>query len=270
MTMKMLVTVVMMTLVAAVGTGAIAQEIAIPPSMDTATEALANSPRHQEYVQIPAPGSATPLNTFVVFPERAEKAPVILVIHEIFGETDWVKSVADHLASQGFIALAPNLITGMEGNPMSVIRSLTKEQIVERLNAVRDYGLTIPAGNGKTASIGFCWGGSASYMYATAQPELDAAIVFYGSSPSKEELAQVKAPVLGHYGQMDARVNVTIDSAKAEMDRLEKVYEYGIYDNAGHGFLRAQDGREGSNLAASRQAWPRTIEFLRKYTEVSR
>ena len=79
----------------------------------------------------------------------------------------------------------------------------------------------------------------------------------------------MNAPVLGHYGQMDARVNVTIDPAKEEMDRLGKVYEYGIYDNAGHGFLRAQGGRDNANFAASRRAWPRTIEFLRKYTEIS-
>ena len=247
---------------------AVAQEMAIPPSQDTAEKALADSPRHQEYVKIVAPGMDVPLNVFAVYPEREDKAPVILVIHEIFGMTDWVNSVADHLASQGFIALAPDLITGMEGNPMGLIRGLSKEQIVERLDAVRDYALTIPAANGKVASIGFCWGGSSSFLYATAQEHLDAAIVCYGSAPSKEELAKIEAPVLGNYGEMDARVNVTIDPAKEEMDRLGKVFEYGIFDNAGHGFLRAQEGREGSNLAATQQAWPRIIEFLRKYTEV--
>ena len=75
--------------------------------------------------------------------------------------------------------------------------------------------------------------------------------------------------MLGNYGEMDARVNVTIEAAKEEMDRLGKVFEYGIFDDAGHGFLRAQDGREGSNLAATQQAWPKIIEFLRKYTEVA-
>ena len=160
-------------------------------------------------------------------------------------------------------------MTGMEGNPMGLVRGLSKEQIVERLDAVRDYALTIPAANGKVASIGFCWGGSSSFLYATAQEHLDAAIVCYGSAPSKEELATIEAPVLGNYGEMDARVNVTIDPAKEEMDRLGKVFEYGIFDDAGHGFLRAQDGREGSNLAATQQAWPKIIAFLRKYTEVA-
>ena len=249
--------------------GVWAEDLAIPPSQDTAEQALENSPRHQEYLKIPAPGSESPLNTFVVFPERAEKAPVILVIHEIFGMTDWVNSVADHLASQGFIALAPDLISGMEGNPMGLVRSLSKEQIVERLNAVREYALKIPAANGKVGCIGFCWGGSTSFLYATAQPGLDAAVVYYGSAPSNEELAQVRAPVLAHYGEMDARVNVTIDPAKQEMDRLGKIYDYDIYTNAGHGFLRAQSGRDSSNLAATEKAWPRTIEFLRKYTENS-
>lgn len=258
-----------MTLAIFLAATAQAQDLAIPPSQDNAEQALADSPRHQEYVEIPAPGSDVPLKTFVVYPERAEKAPIVLVIHEIFGATPWVNSVADHLASQGFIALAPDLISGMEGNPLSLVRGLTSEQIVTRLNAVRDYALTLPAANGKVSSIGFCWGGSSSFLYATAQPKLDAAIVYYGSSPSNEALANINAPVLGHYGEMDARVNVTIDPAKTEMDRLGKVYDHGIYDNAGHGFLRAQEGRDASNRDAAEKAWPRTIEFLRKYTETT-
>lgn len=244
---------------------AFAQDIAIPPDADAAEAALKNSTRHQEYVKIPLPNGGE-VNTFVVYPERPDKAPTILVIHEIFGMTDWTNSVADHLAKQGFIALAPDMITGMEGNPMGVVRSLTKEQIAERLNAVRDYALKIPAANGKVASIGFCWGGGASWIYATAQPELDAAVAFYGTAPDPSELSNVGAPVLGLHGGDDARVNVTIDPAKAKMDELGKTFEYEIYPGAGHGFLRAQTARE-ANLEAAKKAWPRAVEFLRKYTE---
>lgn len=257
-----------MTLIAfALALPAVSQDIAIPPSDKTAEKALADSPRHQEIVKIPAPGMDVPLDVFVVYPERADKAPVILVIHEIFGASDWVHSVADHLAGQGFIALAPDFITGQDGNAIGLVRALTKQQIVERLDAVRDYALKLPAANGKVATIGFCWGGTSSFLYATAQENLDAAVVCYGSAPSKEELAKIQAPLFGNYGEMDARVNVTIEPAKKELDRLGKIFEYGIYDNAGHGFLRAQEGRDGSNLAATQKAWPATIAFLRKYTE---
>ena len=243
-------------------------EITLPPSMDTAEEALKNSPRHGEFVNIELRGE-TPIKTWIVFPERAERAPVILVIHEIFGMTDWVNSVADNFAAHGFIAVAPDMISGMEGNPLSVVRGLTREQIVERLDVVREYALALPAANGKCGSIGFCWGGSASFTYATAQPKLDAAVVCYGTAPSNEELSKIEAPVLGLFGEMDARVNATIGPAKEYMDTLGKPFDYEFYKNAGHGFLRAQSGRSGDNGRATAKAWPTAIEFFRKHLETS-
>ena len=267
--MKKIVVCIVALFALGISLSGLAQDIAIPPSDKTAEKALADSPRHQEIVKIPAPGMEVPLDVFVVYPERADKAPVILVIHEIFGASDWVHSVADHLASQGFIALAPNFITGQEGNAIGLVRALTNQQIVERLDAVRDYALKIPAANGKLATIGFCWGGSSSFIYATAQKDLDAAVVCYGSAPPNEELAKIQAPILGNYGEMDARVNVTIDPAKKELDRLGKTFEYGIYDGAGHGFFRAQTTRDNANLHATQKAWSATIEFLRKYTEIN-
>lgn len=244
------------------------QEITLPPSMDAAEDALKNSPRHGEFVNIEFPGE-TPIKTWVVYPERADRAPVILVIHEIFGMTDWVNAVADNLAEQGFIALAPDMISGMEGNPLSVVRALTREQIVERLNVVRDYALALPAANGKCGSIGFCWGGSASFIYATAQPKLDAAVVCYGTAPPNEELSKIEAPLLGLFGEMDARVNTTIGPAKELLDSLGKTFDYKFYDNAGHGFLRAQSGRGGDNGKATAEAWPTAITFFRKHLETS-
>lgn len=257
--------VVLTGLTIALATGlTAAQDTALPPGEAGAPDALKASTRHQEFVTLKLP-SGGEVNTFVVFPERPDKAPVIIVIHEIFGATPWVQSVADQFAKDGFIALAPDMITGMEGNAMSTVRALTKEQIVERLNVVRDYALTIPAATGKVGSVGFCWGGSASWIYATAQPELNAAVVYYGSAPDKEELAKIKAPVLGLFAENDARVNVTVDPAKQEMDRLGLSFEPNFFSGAGHGFLRAQ--ANPANLEATQKAWPMTLEFFREHLE---
>ena len=252
---------------------------AIPPGNAAQAErALKESPRHGEWVDIALPGGGK-LNTWVVYPERKDKAPVVIVIHEIFGLSDWIRGVADQLAEDGFIAVAPDLICGKGPNGgctdsissrddvVKAVRGLTPEEVLTGLNAVRDYAVKIPAGNKKTATIGYCWGGARSYEYATKQPGLNAAVVYYGTSPETPTLAAIKAPVLGLYGEDDARVNATIEPATAEMKKLGKTYEVEIYKGAGHGFLRAQSGREGANLKATQAAWPRTIAFLKKHTK---
>jgi carboxymethylenebutenolidase len=238
------------------------------------------SPRHGEWADIAIPGTNEKLRTWVVYPERKDKAPVVVVICEIYGLSDWIRSVADRLAADGFIAVAPDMVWGKGpggGGTASAtsrdqvvgwIRSLTDDEILTRLNAARSYGIGLPASNGKSATIGFCWGGSQSFMYACQQQGLNAAAVYYGSSPDSSRLAQIKAtPVLGLYGGDDARVNATIEPAQGVMKPGGKTYEVEIYEGAGHGFLRAQSGREGANLKATQQAWPRTIEFLRKHTK---
>jgi len=241
-----------------------------PPSADTAEASLKESPRHGEYVEISLPGSDTTLYTWVVYPERPDKAPIILVIHEIFGMTDWANSVADAFAKEGFIAIAPDMISGKDKTKpaTATVRALTDTEIVERLNAARDYGLSLPAANGKSASIGFCWGGSSSFKYAVGQPALDAAVVCYGSSPSKEDVAKIKAPVLGLYGENDARVNTTIPNATEGMTGDGQSFEHEIYEGAGHGFFRAQGGQDGANGVAAKKGWDRALEFLRAHTEL--
>ena len=248
----------------------------LPPSEQQAKAALEKSPRHGEYVDIKLPSGGTPIRSYVVYPERKDKAGVVILIHEIYGLSDWMRGVADQLARDGFIAIAPDLISGLGPNGggtdsvasrddvVKLVRGLTPDDATARLNAVREYALKIPAANGKTATLCFCWGGGQSFAFAAAQPALNAAVVFYGVSPDAATLAKVKAPVLGHYGGDDARVNATIPPAEAEMKKLGKAYEPHIYDGAGHGFLRAQEDREGANLKATQQAWPRSIEFLRK------
>jgi carboxymethylenebutenolidase len=250
-----------------------------PPAGEPGALAQLNaSPRHGEWVDVPLPGSSVPLRTWVVHPERPDDAPVVIVIMEIFGLTDWIRAVADQLAAEGYIALAPDLLSGMgpgaggteafasRDDVVAGVRELSTEETVRRLDAVRAYALTIPSSNGEVGVMGFCWGGSASFNYAIHQPGLGAAIVYYGSSPAEgSAYADVAAPVLGLYGGDDQRVNATIPTAQEALAELGKTYEVEIYDGAGHGFLRAQDDREGANMRASEQAWDRTIGFFREH-----
>ena len=247
----------------------------IPPAEEQAKAALEKSRRHGEWMDVKLPSGGVPIKTWVVYPERKEKAGIVLVIHEIFGLSDWIRAVADQLAKEGFIAVAPDLISGKgpggggtesaasRDDVVKLIRALTPEETNARLNAVREAAVRFPSVNGKSATIGFCWGGSASFAYAAAQPLLNGAVVYYGTAPSDDALAAIKAPVLGNYGGDDARVTATVATTEAAMKKVAKAYEPHVYDGAGHGFLRQQTGKEGANLKAARAAWPRTVAFLK-------
>ena len=250
----------------------------IPPGESGAKAALEKSPRHHEWVKIAFPGTDTKLDAFVAYPERKDKGPVVIVIHEVFGLTDWIRSVADSLAAEGFIAIAPDLLTGRGPGGGGTehcrprrrgegLRDLFPDYVTASLNAVKDYGASLPSATGKFATIGFCWGGGESFSYATVQPKLSAAVVYYGVSPPLDALGAIHAPVLGLYGEDDSRVTTTVGPAEEKMKELGKVYVTHIYPGAGHGFIRAQEERNGANLEASRQAWPATIDLLKKNLE---
>jgi len=254
-----------------------ARDESLPPSEAQAKAGLEKSPRHGEYVDVKMPAGGAAIRTWIVYPERKDKAGVVIIIHEIFGLSDWIRGVADQLAREGFIAVAPDLVSGLGPNGggsdsaasrddvVKLIRGVTPEMATARLDAVRDWAVHLPAANGKSATLGFCWGGGRSFAYAVSQPALNAAVVYYGTSPEAADLARIKAPVLGLYGGDDARVVATIGPAEAEMKKLGKTYETHVYDGAGHGFLRAQDDRAGANLKATQNAWPRTVAFLREH-----
>lgn len=249
--------------------------LALPPNEAGAAAALADSPRHGEWVDIEVADGST-VKTWVVYPERADHAGVVIVIHEIFGLTDWARAVTDQLAAEGFIALAPDLVSGkgpdgggtesLGDSIRQAVSELEPAEVNARLDAVRAYALELPAANGKVGTVGFCWGGTTSFAYAAAQPELDAAVVYYGTSPEEPgDYDDIGAPVLGLYGGDDARVNATIPTAEAAMERLGKSYTTHVYEDAGHGFLRQQDERDGANRRASEQAWPATVAFFRQH-----
>lgn len=255
----------------------------LPPGTEAHVEkALADSSRHGEWVDIELPGGAGKLNTWVVYPERSDKAGVVLVIHDIGGMSDWIRAVGDQLAQDGFIAVVPDFLSGKGpdgGGTTSLgkevgqsIRKLSSEEMQVRLDAAMRYGQKLPASNGKTAVCGFCWGGTQSFGYALLQPKLDAAVVFYGNVPGstdkqapEAEIAKIGAPVLGLYAGNDARINATLPPTIAAMMQHARPYEFHSFEGAGHGFVRRQDGADGANLEATRSAWALTLAFLRRH-----
>ncbi len=247
----------------------------IPAGAADAAARLAASPRHGEWVKVAwEPGSADSLMAWVVYPEVKKKAPVVVVIHEIFGLSTWVRGVTDQLAADGYIAIAPDLLSRVRGGPSSdelrsdsatkLIRGVTVAEMNKGVAAVANYAMSLPAAERKYGVVGYCWGGSASFNHAVFNNKgLAAAVVYYGTSAARDSMPRIQAPVLGLYGGNDARVNATIGWADTTMKALNKRYAYSIFDGAGHGFLRAQD--QPANLEAAKKAWPQTIAFFRQY-----
>ena len=253
---------------------------AIPPgTADHAMRALKESSRHGEWADIKMADGGV-LKSWVVYPERAQKAGVVLVIHDIRGMSDMARALGDQLAQDGFIAIVPDFLSGkgpngggtesLGGDVGKTIQSLTPADVVARLNAAMEYGKKLPASNGKTGVVGFCWGGARSFGFAAAQPALNAAVVFYGDAPGSADstqettLANVKAPVLGLYAGNDARINATLPATEAAMKKLGKSYELHTYEGAGHGFMFSQGGAGGANLKAAQESWPVVLGFFKK------
>jgi carboxymethylenebutenolidase len=248
----------------------------IPAGSSDVAARLARSPRHGEYVMVRT-GPSDSVRAWVVYPERSTKAPIVVVVHEIFGLSTWVRGVADQLAADGFIAIAPDLLTGKaspapgtdtltQAVATSTIRILQSADVQRQLAAVGQYGMSLPSAQKTYGIIGFCWGGGMSFAHAVASPPgLGASVVYYGTSPATPSLGSVQVPVLGLYGGNDARVGATVPPADSAMRALGKSFEPHSFPGAGHGFLRQQTDSTGMNLAASRQAWPLTVAFFRTH-----
>ena len=246
-------------------------------AQDWAKARLEKSPRHLEWVKIKQ--GDREVNTFIAFPEVKEKAPAVVLIHEIFGLTDWVRGVADQLAEQGYIAIAPDLLSGAApggggtaelGGADAVrkaISSLQPNQITADLDAVAAYATKLPACDGKLAVAGFCWGGAQSFRFATHAPQIKAAFVFYGTAPNDTgSLSAIRCPVYGFYGGNDARVSATIPNTEESMKKEGKQYQPVTYEGAGHGFMRAGEAPDAkpSDKQARDAAWKRWLEVLKK------
>lgn len=254
-----------------------ATAITLPPSDSTALARLEASPRHGEFVDVPYGTAGAKIRTWVVYPERKTRAGVVLVIHEVYGLSNWIRGLTDQLAAEGFIAVTPDLLSGLgpggggtdsvatRDEVVKLIRGISPDEARARLDAVRSWATALPASNGKVATMGFCWGGSRSFEYAATDPPPQAAVVFYGAAPDSAVLMRVRAPVLALYGGDDARVNATIEPARAVLKAARASYEPLTFAGAGHGFMRQQEGRDGANLAASKRAWPRAVAFLKTH-----
>lgn len=246
-------------------------------AQDYVKQRLETSLRHQEWVAVK--NGERSVHCFLVYPEVKDKAPAVLVIHENKGLTDWVRGVADQLAEAGYIAIAPDLLSGAgpKGGKTSdfasadsatqALYALKPEQVTADLNAVADYVIKLPACNGKLAVAGFCWGGSQSFNFAAQRADLKAAFVFYGRGPeAKEKVAGMACPVYGFYGGNDARVNATISNSAAAMTEAGKKFEPVTYEGAGHGFMRSGEDPQGTeaNRKARTEAWERWKSLLKK------
>ena len=245
-------------------------------AQDWAKARLEKSPRHHEWVKVK--NGSREVNCYITYPEVKDKAPVVIVIHEIFGLTDWARSVTDELAEAGYIAIAPDLLSGTAPGGggtaelggmdavTKMIGTLPPDQITGDLNAVAEYVSTLPSSNGKIAVAGFCWGGGQSFRYASNNKDVKAAFVFYGTPPSADAMAKINCPVYGFYGGNDARVTATVPKATDSMKQAKKTYEPVTYDGAGHGFMRAGEAPDANagNKKARDDAWVRWKELLKK------
>src|ERR1700674_4451386 len=244
-------------------------------AQDWAKAALEKSSRHREWVTVKHGGRS--VETFVVYPESESRTPVVLIIHEIFGMTDWVQDLADQVAAAGYIAVAPDLLSGMgpnggrsssfaEGKANEAVRRLHPDQVTADLNAAADYGLKLPASNGKLFVGGFCWGGGQTFRFATNRGDLSAAFVFYGPPPDKDAMARIKAPVYGFYAGNDQRIGATLPEAIANMKAAGKTFEPVTYDGAGHGFMRAGEAPDAKDAdrKARADAWKRWKSLMER------
>jgi carboxymethylenebutenolidase len=244
-------------------------------AQDWAKARLEKSPRHREWVTVKHDGRS--VESFVVYPESKDKRPVIVLIHEIFGMTDWVQDQADQMAEAGYIVIAPDLLSGMgpnggrttdfaQGKANEAIGKLPPDQITADLNAVANYALKLPASNGKLFVAGFCWGGGQTFRFATNRPELNAAFVFYGPPPDKDAMAKIKAPVYGFYAGNDARIGATLPDTIANMKAAGKTFDPVTYEGAGHGFMRAGEAPDASeaNVKARNESLVRWKSLMAK------
>lgn len=255
--------------------GDLAAQPSLPPSGATANDRLAASPREAEWVVIPAGEDS--VRAWVVYPERRENARVVVAVHDNRGMSNWIRAVADQLAADGFIAIAPDMLTMLdvprrpdgESDPDAVraqigqVDQATRDRFIQ---AAGEWGTRLPGASSRYGIVGFCWGGSTVFAHAVAAPEaLGAVVVYYGGSPDPERLGPVRAPILGLYGEDDARVNSTVPPAEQALHGAGRIFEAHYFPGAGHGFTRSQEERDGANRRAVEEAWPLTIQWFRTH-----
>ncbi len=245
-------------------------------AQDWAKARLEKSPRHLEWVTIKH--GNRDVRCFVGYPEVKTKATAVILIHEIFGLSDWMRGMVDQFAEAGYIVIAPDFLSGAGPNGggteslgsgdavRSKIQGLAQTQVDADLDAAVAYAKKLPACNGKVVVGGFCWGGGKTFLYAAHNPDIAAGLVFYGSAAGAELIPKIKAPIHGFYAQNDARINAGLPAATEAMKANGKKFDPVTYDGAGHGFMRAGEDPAGSaeNKKAREDAWKRIKDLLAK------
>ena len=247
----------------------------LPASGAEANARLAASSRKGEWVVVRSGQDS--VRAWVVYPARQQNAPVVVAVHDNQGMSNWIRAVADQLAADGFIAIAPDLLSMqdvprkedgesvLEGVRAAIGRvdQATRDRFIQ---AFGEWGTRLPGASSKYGVVGFCWGGGTVFNHAVAAPaSLGAVVVFYGPSPAPERLGSVRAPILGMYGEDDARVNNTVGPAQEALKAAGKTFETHTFTGAGHGFTRSQEAREGANKRAIQEAWPLTLRWFRTH-----
>jgi carboxymethylenebutenolidase len=267
----------------ATGVAALGMGVSSLNAQDWARAMVDKSPRKREWVSVKHDGRS--VESMVAYPQSKEKAPAMIVIHEIFGLTDWVENVTDEFAAAGFIAIAPDFLSGMAPNggrtkdfppaaggggfgPVGgAIQKLPPEQITADLNAVMDYCRSLKSCNGKVCVVGFSWGGSQAFRFATNRKDLSGSFVFYGSGPGPETLSSIQAPVYGFYAGTDTRINSSLPQTQEQMKAAGKFYEPVTYEGAAHGFMRSgeQPDATDADKKAREASWTRLKSLAPKF-----
>jgi carboxymethylenebutenolidase len=274
------------------GTAAGGGTIGLPASNGAAAARLAASPRRGEWVKIPfAPGSSDTIVAWMVKPAGSGKSPVVIVVHDIGGLGAWARAVADQAAAEGFTALSPDFTSRFRGAPSTVelprdsvgklMPMVTSTERNRVINAVATYAMAQPTSERRYGVIGYCWGGTTVFMHAVNRGTagFSGGVGFYGlpymngATPNTDSLAKILAPVMLLNGSKDARIGAAMPGLDSVMKSLGKRYEGKNYEGATHGFMKAQDDpkptrdlpEEAANLAATKDAWPKTIAFLKRH-----
>lgn len=245
----------------------------VPKAM-TPDARLEKSGRHHEFVGLKT-DEGQPVKAFVVFPEVNKPVPAVVVIHENRGLNDWARSFADQVAEAGYLAIAPDMLTGKgpdggdtasfetSDDARTAIYKLDQAEVTAAVDAAVQYASKQKAANGKVVVVGFCWGGGQAFRAATNE-DINAACVFYGSAPTPDVMQEMVAPVYGFYGGNDFRITGDVPKVSEQMKEADKTFKPVTYKEAGHGFMRSGEEAqpEAANEKGRNEAWQRLLEVL--------
>jgi carboxymethylenebutenolidase len=261
----------------------------LPANFLMAAKTVAQSPRKASWIDIPM-STGTKLHTWIAYPQNVTRASVVLVFQPgpgmdmgeppiKGGGANWLRAIADQLASEGFIAVLPDLTSGLGPNggnfdsfefpddSARAINRISHAEVLDRIRVARDYAMKLPMANGKLGATGFCMGGGLAWEAAAEIEGVNASVVFYGTPPTEPVMARIKAPVAAFFGANDLGLAPRVAPATADMKRLGKSFTVEVYPDATHVFLYRQD--LGKNMAATADAWPKAMAFFKQYLVAS-